>query len=518
MAGRGVNKPPSEADSGRKGPTSLDQVDRRRYQLWSTSLFLVVAVTLAIAVVVLGRPFLPEAFRVEQMATWVIVVLITGLAFAFLIYVVEKERNLRQLRDLLVEERVLSAALSNRLSEISALTETGKALNTTLNVGDVLDLILSSALELLGGTEGSVMLVDEAGQNLEVVTYQGPRQEAVMKGKTRVGHGISGSVAASRKALLMQGDVGGELEGAGHPERGIRSSMSVPLVRRDELLGVLNLNETEGKRIFSNSDLSALGLFAEHAAIALGNARLFEKEKEAVVRLEELDRMKSDFLATVSHELKTPLTSILGAAKTLSRKYEGMEPAQRASFLEMIERQGTNLLHMVEDVLTAARIESGLPKMRRELVDLRDLADLVLDDLRHSSVGMERSLSLETSPERPRVWGDLRSIQQILANLVENALKYTDGSVRVRIEESPREALIEVSDEGPGLGSEQLAVIFDRFRQVDNSATRSVGGVGLGLFIVKNLSEAHNGNVEVESEEGVGTTFRVHLPKRARDQ
>src|SRR5688572_27581808 len=165
--------------------------------------------------------------------------------------------------------------------------------------------------------------------------------------------------------MLIQGDrVDGSLRGDAHPERGIRSLMCVPLMRRDELLGVLNLNETEGKRRFSDHDLEALGLFAEHAAIAIGNASLFERERETVARLEELDRLKSDFVATVSHELKTPLTAIIGSATTLSRRGPRMNEEQRGSFIEMIERQGQRLLRLVEDILTSAQIESGMPRLR----------------------------------------------------------------------------------------------------------------------------------------------------------
>lgn len=505
--------------AGLRHTPTLDDVDKRRYQLFSISLFVVVALTVAIAVLSLGRRFLPESLQIEATASWIIAVLVAGLAFAFLIYVLEKERYLRRLRDQLVEERVLSAALSNRLTEISTLSEVGKAINTTLNLEDVLNLILSSALELLGGTEGSVMLLNESGRELEVVIYHGPRREAVMNGRTKIGHGISGQVAQDRTPLLMQGDeLQGSLKGAGYPERGIKSSMSVPLLRRDELLGVLNLSESVGKRRFTEGDLSALGLFAENAAIALGNARLYEQEKETVGRLEELDRMKSDFLATVSHELKTPLTSIIGAAKTLGRKFGTMDDPQKLAFLEMIERQGNHLMRMVEDVLTAAKIEHGVGKMRRELIDLRLLAEQVIEDLGHAPVGTNRTITLECDPDRPQVWGDLRSVQQILTNLTENALKYSDGPVVLRTIETPKEARLEVSDQGPGMDEDQVKLIFDRFQQIDSSSTRSVGGVGLGLFIVKNLAESLNGSIAVDSRPGEGTTFSVTLPKRSRDQ
>ena len=498
---------------------TLKDVDKRRLQLWWTSLFIVVAVTVAIAVVYLGDEFLPESFRFyEDLSNWVVVVLVGGLALAFLVYVIEKELHLRKLTSMLVDERVLSAALANRLKEISALSEVGKAINTTLDLNDLLQMILSSALELLGGTEGSIMLLDESQTHLEVVSYKGPAME-VVSGRTEVGRGIAGTVAERREPMLIHDDDLAEL-GPGHPERGIRSSMCVPLIRRDELLGVLNLNETEGKRRFTVHDLEALGLFAEHAAIAIGNASLFERERETVARLEELDRLKSDFVATVSHELKTPLTAIIGSATTLSRRGPRMNEDQRGSFIEMIERQGQRLLRLVEDILTSAQIESGMPRLRRELVDLRGAAEVIIGDLAHSQYAEGREINLRTNPEQPHVWGDLGALQQILSNLIENSLKYSGdtGPIDVYIEENEVETRLVISDQGAGIPSDKLDSIFDRFRQADQSLTRGRGGVGLGLYIVKSLVDAHNGTIEVSSQEGEGASFAVIMPKRAEDR
>jgi signal transduction histidine kinase len=442
-----------------------------------------------------------------------------GLALSFVLYVIDKEGRLRKVAHMLVEERVLSSALSNRLSEISALSEVGKAINTTLDLTDVLNLILSSALELLGGSEGSIMLMKEDGEHLQVVSYHGPNADKVMDARATVGTGIAGTVAETREPMLIQGDNLEAAGGRGHPERGISSAMSVPLVRNDELLGVLNLNEVAGQRVFSDHDLNALGLFAEHAAIAIGNASIYEKEVETVARLEELDQLKSDFVASVSHELKTPLTAIIGAAKTVSRKGGDMDPEHRAQFMEMIERQGSRLLRLVEDVLTTSQIESGRP-MKRTLVDLRGAAQEVVDELHQTHIGKGRSIELHAEPDKPQIWGDLIALQQIMTNLIENSLKYSGEQSRVivTVRETTSEGLLEVADEGVGISEEGLRAIFDRFHQVDSSSTRKVGGFGLGLFIVKQLVDAHGGDIDVKSSEGVGTTFTVRLPKRATDR
>lgn len=490
--------------------------EESRPQLIPVAILALVLVVVAAVLLEMNGDLLPEF---GGAAAAIAVGVVALLTVAVLLYVLKKERNRQRLESELVDERVLSAALSNRLTEISALSEIGKAVNTTLDLADVLSLIISSANDLLGGTEGSIMLVDDDKRELRVVSYQGPHVEVVMKGRTTIGEGISGGVALRREPILLQGDDRPNKSSGGERRRKIHSAMCVPLIRQDELLGVLNLSETIGKKNFSEHDLAALGLFADHAAIAIGNAKMYEAERKTVARLEELDRMKSDFVATVSHELKTPLTAIIGAAKTLSKRGPSMNKDQQALFMDMIERQGNRLLRLVDDVLTAARMETGQQTMKREKLDLRSIAEAVKEELSLTAVGADRPIEIVCDPERPMVWGDRTGVQQMMVNLVENALKYSpiDKPVQIALVEVSRETVFEVTDQGRGMDDQQLADIFERFRQLDQSSTRPVGGFGLGLYIVKNLVNGHQGEIEVESELGKGTTFRIRLPKRVTD-
>jgi signal transduction histidine kinase len=194
-----------------------------------------------------------------------------------------------------------------------------------------------------------------------------------------------------------------------------------------------------------------------------------------------------------------------------------MDVEQHASLVEMISRQGQRLFRLVDDVLTASRSDSGLVAPKREHVDLEVCARLVIDDLRQAYPEDEREIALESVPPGAHAWGDPDSIQQILVNLIENAFKYAgEGApVRVRVAESESEAIFEVADAGKGISAEHVKSIFERFRQVEPSDSRSAGGFGLGLFIVKNLVEVHRGTVDVTSEVEQGTTFTIHLPQRS---
>jgi signal transduction histidine kinase len=482
---------------------SLSTLDRRRAQLWTMSVLLVMSVSGVIALLSVGRGLIPDALRLDQLSGWIAGVLVAGLALAFLVYVWEKERDLRRLTRLLIEERVRSEALDGRVTEMARLSDVTRAVNGALHRNNVFDTILRSALDLLEASGGVIFLLDDDGRALAPVASSGLEDVAPKP----VEEGIEGRVALTRAPLLREppGDATA------------RTSIVVPLLRDDELLGVIRLDERRRGAPFAQPDLDALGFFAEHAAVAIGNARLLEMEREAVARLEELNSLKNDFVATVSHELRTPLTAIVGAAKTMARSGLAMEPHHHDAFLTMIERQADRLLRLVQDVLTASRMESAQPRLQREFVDLKALTQGIIEDFSHTTLGAGRRVVLRTQPERPTTWADVGAVEQIMSNLIENALKYSSADVHVTLTETASEGIVEVVDRGEGMSAEQLATIFERFHQAEPSL-RSAGGVGLGLFIVKNLVEAHNGHVDVASEEGVGTCFTVRLPKRAAER
>ena len=254
-----------------------------------------------------------------------------------------------------------------------------------------------------------------------------------------------------------------------------------------------------------------------------GTARIAELERAlaerdaTIARLEELDRLKNDFVATVSHELRTPITSMIGAAKTLLRGGEQMTQEERTSFLHMLERQGDRLLRLTQGVLAGAQIEAGAEPPRRERIDLASLVREVAADLLEGRGG-SHEVKVTTEPDEPVAWGNPTAIRQIMSNLVENALKYSPkgSKVRVGVFDLSSETLLEVSDNGPGIEAAEIGTIFERFKQMESSS-RS-GGFGLGLYIVKALVEQHRGTIEVESEPGAGTTFRVRLPQRSAER
>jgi signal transduction histidine kinase len=236
--------------------------------------------------------------------------------------------------------------------------------------------------------------------------------------------------------------------------------------------------------------------------------------EKANERLRELDRLKSEFFANVSHELRTPLTLILAPASSLARESHGkLEPGQRA-FVDTIHRNATRLLQLINDLLLLAKLESGEPHIDRVPVDVGAAVARVTKEAEAYAHSLDLHLGVEVRPGGPYVWnGDERHLDRILLNLVSNACKFSrhGGTVTLAVGTDREGIWLSVTDQGIGIAPQDMDRIFDRFVQVESSATRRAQGTGIGLSIVKQLVMLHGGRITVQSEPDRGSTFVVHL-------
>ena len=465
---------------------SLDAVERRRAQLWTVTFLVVGLVAAGLALLSLAESTLDGNVGVLNPSSFRIALL--GVTLAFAAYLGEKEVHLRRLAKMLIDERVLSAALTNRLHERAALSAAASAVNASLALDETLAVILTHAVDLLAGGGGAVYLRD--GKSLTVVASSGPG--APPRGtQVRIGAGLVGRVAAEKEPALAGAD---DAEGA--PSL----SMAVPLVHRSELEGVLVVQASEVA--FGDYDVQLLGLFAESAAIAVGHARMYEAERSHVEDLLQLDQVKTRFVALVSHELKTPLHAIGGAVRTLRRN--DLSPEHVGQFLDLIERQSLRLSQLVEDVLSLKRSEMRVAD-KAEPVDIGEVAREAARVSRLAG----RPVDLVVNGEPLIVRGDSGAFSQILINLIDNAFSHGWGPVEVIVSNDDREGRVEVLDRGEGVAPEQVATIFDPFRRGDTAASP---GVGLGLYLVRTLAEAHGGTVAVSDRPGGGANFTVRFP------
>jgi signal transduction histidine kinase len=239
-------------------------------------------------------------------------------------------------------------------------------------------------------------------------------------------------------------------------------------------------------------------------------ARL-EQERSASERLEASDRMRADVVASVTHQLKTPLTSLLGYATILRKRADTLPLEQRDEFIGVIEQQGYRILGLIENLLQSTRVEAGLGRLQRIPVDLSGIVRAVA---REMGTGRQRTIEVELAQHELGLYGDPAAMEHVVTNLLDNALKYSepDTVVRAVVFEGDGEILLTVSDEGQGIAADEVSQVFDRFSQASNA--RGHSSVGLGLYIVHSLVIAQSGRVWVDSELGKGTTFTVALPVR----
>jgi len=295
-------------------------------------------------------------------------------------------------------------------------------------------------------------------------------------------------------------------------------ALTLPLEVRGEEIGQLAI---AGESTLSPEQHAMAEAIATQASTHLETLRLAEELQQRAEELQELDRLKSGFLANMSHELRTPLNSILGFADVMLLELDGPLTPEMNNDLELIQKNGQHLLHLINDVLDMAKIESGHMNLTPERFKVHDVLDEVNSIT--STLASERNISLfidKDSDQEVEIFADNTRLRQVMINLVNNAIKFTEkGKIIIRVDkQSSPNVLITVKDTGSGIPPEKLDEIFVEFTQVDTSTTRKTGGTGLGLPISRRLIEMHGGRLWAESTgvPGEGSTFFVELPIEAR--
>lgn len=289
-------------------------------------------------------------------------------------------------------------------------------------------------------------------------------------------------------------------------ELGLLSYMIVPLIVGGQIFGTITFATASSNRYYTEADLSLAKDLAQRAAIAVENARLYRQAQEA-------NRLKDEFLTTLSHELRSPLTAMLGWIRLLNDR--NFDKATTAKAMATIERSAWSQVHVVEDLLDVSRMIQGKLSLNIRPIELILLITNVLDSFRPAAEAKNIQIESVLEPAASLITGDWDRLQQVIWNLLSNAIKFTPKGGRVQVDLTRVNSHVElrVSDTGPGITLEVLPYVFDRFRQADSSSTRRYGGLGLGLSIVRHLVELHGGTVSAESEgENKGATFIVKLP------
>lgn len=420
---------------------------------------------------------------------------------------IEDERN-----ELLVREQAARSDAEEAAQMIWRLQRVTDTALSHLAIDELLREMLVRIQDLLSADAAAILLVTDDGKYLAGRIAIGLEEEARVR--VPMGRGIAGRIAITRQPVIVDDLSKAEVVSSLLSENAC-SLVGAPLLIEDRVIGVIHVDTLEPHK-FTQDDVSLLRLAADRVAPALEHARLFEAERQARVEAETANRMKDEFLATISHELRSPLNSILGWV-TLLREGRLSDPAASHA-LETVERSARAQTRIISDLLDVSRIISGQLRLNVRSLDPAPIVEAGVEGVRPAADAKEIHLQMALENNAGTIAADSDRLQQIVWNLVSNAIKFTPGGgvVQVRLERVGSEVELMVTDTGAGISPEFLPFVFDRFRQADSSSTRKQGGLGLGLAIVRHLVELHGGTVHAESEgAGKGASFIVRLPLAA---
>jgi len=448
-----------------------------------------------------------------------------GLVYIFARDLTER-RHAEEERVKLIREQTARAAAEASERRSTFLAEAGVALTSSLDVGETLSKLVHLAVPTLADW-CVIDVLDEHGRPRRLaVGHARPEDEGLAEQVKGFAPSLEGRSPEARllrpgESALLVADARERLSDLAEDERhrallgrlGPRSLMVVPIVSRERTLGVMSLLSTTSGRVFARDDLDLAEELGRRAALAVDNARLYRASQDARAGAEKANRAKDEFLATLSHELRTPLTPILGW--TVMLRSGTLDPAAIQRGLEVIERNVRAQTQLIGDLLDVSRIITGKLRLEVSPIAVVPVVEAGVEAVRSSAEAKQITLGMELPSEMPTIVGDPDRLQQVVWNLVSNAVKFTPqgGRIDVRLRQDGSFLSLSVTDNGKGIEPEFIPHVFERFRQADSTSTRSHGGLGLGLAIVRHLVELHGGTVHAESGGiGAGSTFTVRLP------
>jgi len=419
---------------------------------------------------------------------------------------------------LFAEVQARTQELARSVEELRALGEVSQAVNSTLDLETVLSTIVAKAVQLSNTDAGVIYVFDELDQTLRVRATYGLSDElvAAIRGQP------AGASDALRRAIQNRQPLEMDIrEEPPSPVReiamraGFRARLVVPLVGTNRVVGALVIRRKQPGK-FPTSTVELLQTFAAQSVLAIQNARLFSEIEEKSRQLQLASENKSQFVSSISHELRTPLNAIIGLTDMLVTNAArfGTEKAQEP--LQRVNRAGTHLLGLINQVLDLSKIEAGKLELNPQTVQLTPLIKDVIDTAGQLAEQNKNRLVVDAQENLGALTVDPMRLRQILLNLLSNACKFTKaGEVKLAARNvSNGSSFVEfaVSDTGIGMTAEQQAKLFEEFSQADVTTAQHFGGTGLGLAITRKLARMMGGDVTVTSEPGKGSVFTVRLP------
>jgi signal transduction histidine kinase len=451
--------------------------------------------------------FGPPGFVWDRVTFPVGILLLTGLINGWLVVRLREEAT--DARAQAADAEGLRDRLGRRVDILEAAGRCARALGSSLELDEAFSAFIR---ELRGHVpfERTAIVLAEAGSAQVMATSGRGADEVFPPGTHRP---VEGSLLDEvlRGETVYREDMGD----ARYPEEadllglGLRSRVAAPLVAGARTFGMISVVRAD-PRAFAREEVDLLSLLGRFVATAVLNIRAFEAERTTVEELRRLSALRADFVSLVSHELRSPMATVIGSARTLQQRWRELRPEQRDSFLALIADETTRLASLIADVLDTSRIEAGTFSYAFAEVDL---AELVRDVAAAAAVGQDEvRVDAKISEPLPHIRGDRERLRQVLANLVDNAVKYSPAGEVVDVHASTMNGrvVVNVRDRGPGVSLDDQSLIFEKFGRAKTGKT--LPGTGLGLFIARSIAEAHGGSLEVRGAPDGGAIFTLALP------
>jgi len=419
-----------------------------------------------------------------------------------------------------IERKHAQLQTQRNLARITALREIGVATASTLDLSAVLTILLEKIAALLPDTALGVRLIDQNGELMPAACRNLDEEEWRDDGGGISGRGLSALVLAMNSPLAIP-----RIESDPRTRRpeffckhGLISYLGLPLMAKGEAMGVLSVY-TKYELDFSDDEISFLSTLAGQAAMAIHNSQLYEQTKRQASELEKANRLQADFSAMIAHDLRSPLANVIAVAEMLKEGLFGATNDDQQKWLSRMQNNARNLIDLVSDFLDVSKLEAGRIDLAKENIDLKALIDQVVGN--YLAVGKEKQIELRTRLDSslPAVAADPRRLDQVLSNLLSNALKFTNEGGIIEVgARLPNDAEIEVyvKDTGVGILKNEIGSLFEKYRQVTSGKSSEHKGTGLGLVICKMIVEGHGGSIRIESVEGRGSTFYFTIPIKTK--
>jgi signal transduction histidine kinase/ActR/RegA family two-component response regulator len=417
---------------------------------------------------------------------------------------------------------------------VDLLRQVGNLFTSSLELKETIDFMLKATSDLVACDAATVFLADPGGGSLTAIATFPFSENVERVARFNLGEGIVGWAAQKRKVVSVADATKDQRFKSLDLAYAPRSCLVMPLESPRHLVGALTVARRQVQP-FTNIEQALVQIIANQAAISIDNARLYEAQKGqlaeiasqkrelevANAQIREISRLKSEFLANMSHELRTPLNAILGFSEILKDNLAGeLTPQQRQECLENIHTSGRHLLELVNDVLDLSKVEAGRMELAYDSFKVAMAFREVHNVIKSLSERRELTLTEDIMPEDLEVRADKSKFKQVMYNLLSNSIKFTPpgGRVWVRARQVGPDLLVEVGDTGIGIAPEHQELIFSEFFQIDNAATRTTQGTGLGLSLTRRLIQLHGGTIVVESAPGQGSVFTFRVPLEGIDR